>query len=57
MPPVGFEPTISAGERPLGPARLYLPTKFYGVLNPISSCVPAKHAEFEDFQFVGNGTL
>jgi len=20
MPPVGFEPTISAGERPLGPA-------------------------------------
>jgi hypothetical protein len=24
MPPVGFEPTIAAGERPLGPAQVMI---------------------------------
>jgi len=32
MPPVGFERTISAGERPLGPAPVYILTIYKGII-------------------------
>jgi len=47
MPPVGFEPTISAGERPVGLARKncseIIPCSVDKAFVPVWNIVPDKH--------------
>jgi hypothetical protein len=45
MPPVGFEPTISAGQQPLGPARVPLHrANSVLIVRLVKGCVP--HSQF-----------